>query len=49
VDTLIMAGIADTRGEAIRRALDRVRELPAYERIRDHVLAAGRLRAEFSA
>ena len=49
VDTLIMAGIADTRGEAIRRALDRFRELPAYERIRDHVLAAGRLIAEFSA
>jgi hypothetical protein len=49
VDTLIMAGVADTRGEAIRRALDRFRELPAYERIREHVLAAGRLIAEFSA
>jgi hypothetical protein len=49
VDTLIMAGVADTRGEAIRRALDRFRELPAYERLREHVLAAGRLIAEFSA
>ena len=44
-----MAGIADTRGEAIGRALDCVSELPAYERLREHVLAAGRLLAEFSA
>ena len=49
VDTLIQAGIADTRGEAIRRALDRLRELPAYERIRAHVLETGRLKDEFSA
>jgi hypothetical protein len=49
VDTLIRAGIADTRGEAIRRALDRIRELPAYERLREHVLATGRLIDEFSA
>jgi hypothetical protein len=49
VDTLIMAGIADTRGDAIGRALDRIRELPAHERLREHVLDAGRLIAEFSA
>jgi hypothetical protein len=49
VDTLIMAGIADTRGDAIGRALDRFRELPAYERLREHVLDAGRLKDEFSA
>jgi hypothetical protein len=49
VDTLIRAGIADTRGDAIARALDRFRELPAYERLREHVLAAGRLKEEFSA
>jgi len=49
VDTLIMAGVADTRGEAIRRALDRFRELPAYQRLREHVLDAGRLKDEFSA
>jgi len=49
LDTLIMAGIADTRGEAIGRALDCVSELPAYERLREHVLSAGRLLAEFSA
>ena len=35
-----MAGIADTRADAIARALDRFRELPAYERLREHVLAA---------
>jgi hypothetical protein len=48
VDTLIMAGVADTRGEAIRRALDHIRQLPAYERLRDQVLDTGRLRDEFS-
>ncbi len=31
LDTLIMAGIAATRAEAIRWALDRIRERPAYE------------------
>jgi hypothetical protein len=49
VDTLIMAGIADTRGEAIRRALDCLRELPAYQRLREHVLDTRRLIDEFSA
>jgi hypothetical protein len=49
VDSLILAGIADTRGEAIRRVLDRIRELPAYERLREHVLGAGRLGDEFLA
>jgi len=49
VDTLIRAGIADTRGESIRRALDCVSELPAYERLREHVLDTDRLIAEFSA
>jgi hypothetical protein len=48
VDTLIVAGIADTRGDAIACALDRFRELPAYERLREHVLAGGRLKDEFS-
>jgi Arc/MetJ-type ribon-helix-helix transcriptional regulator len=49
VDTLIMAGIADTRGEAIRRALDRIRELPGYQRLRAHVIDTERLIDEFSA
>jgi len=31
VDALVLAGIADTRGDAIHRAVDRFRELPAYE------------------
>ena len=35
VDTLIMAGIAATRAEAIRWAVDRVREGPAYRRLRE--------------
>jgi hypothetical protein len=49
VDTLIMADIADTRGDAIRRALDLIRELPAYERLREHLLDTRRLIDEFSA
>ena len=49
LDTLIMAGVADTRGEAIRWALDRIRERPAYEQLREHVRDAGRLKDEFSA
>lgn len=49
LDTLIMAGIAATRGEAIRRALDRIRERPAYEQLREHVRDTGRLKDEFSA
>ena len=49
LDTLIMAGIAATRAEAIRWALDRIRELPAYEQLRDRVRDCGRLKDEFSA
>jgi hypothetical protein len=49
LDTLIMADIAATRAEAIRWAMDRFRELPAYEQLRAHVLEAGRLTAGFSA
>jgi hypothetical protein len=49
LDTLIMAGIADTRAEAISWALDRIRERPAYEQLRERVREAGRLKDEFSA
>ena len=49
VDTLIMASLAATRAEAIRWALDRIREWPAYEQLRDHVADTGRLKAQFSA
>ena len=34
VDTLIMAGIAATRAEAIRWTLDRIRERPTYQRLK---------------
>jgi hypothetical protein len=44
-----MGLVAGTRAEAIRWAMDRFRELPAYERLREHVLGAGRIRDEFSA
>ena len=47
LDTLIMAGIADNRAEAIRWALDRFRERPEYEQLRERVREIDRLRAEF--
>jgi Arc/MetJ-type ribon-helix-helix transcriptional regulator len=34
LDTLIAAGIASSRAEAVRWALARIRERPAYEQIR---------------
>ena len=49
LDTLIMAGVADTRGEAIRWVLDGIRERPAHEQLREHVRDIGRLKDEFSA
>ncbi len=47
LDTLIMAGTAGTRAEAIRWALDRIRERPAYQRLRDLRSEADKLRNEF--
>ena len=47
LDTLIMAGIADTRADAIRWALDRIRERPAYERLRERIREIDQLRNEF--
>ena len=47
LDTLIVAGIAATRAEAIRWALDRVRERPAYQRLRELRCDADKLRNEF--
>jgi Arc/MetJ-type ribon-helix-helix transcriptional regulator len=35
VDTLIVGGIAATRAEAVRWALDRIRERPPYQRLRE--------------
>ena len=46
VDTLIMAGIADDRADAIRLVLPRFREQPEYEQLRERVSEIDRLRAE---
>ena len=42
-----MAGTAATRAEAIRWALDRIRERPAYQRLRELRGEADKLRNEF--
>lgn len=47
VDTLIAAGIASSRAEAIRWALTRIRERPAYERLRRRTREIESLKAEF--
>ena len=47
VDTLIMAGVADDRADAIRLVLPRFREQPEYEQLRERVGEIDRLRAEF--
>ena len=47
LDTLIMAGTAASRAEAIRWALDRIRERPAYQRLRELRSEADKLRNEF--
>ena len=47
LDTLVMAGIAATRAEAIRWCLDRIREGPAYQRLRALRCDADKLRNEF--
>jgi hypothetical protein len=47
VDTLIAAGIANNRAEAIRWALTRIRERPAYEQLREHTRDIERLKDEF--
>jgi hypothetical protein len=46
VDTLIMAGIADDRADAIRVVLPHFREQPEYEQLRERVREIDRLRAE---
>lgn len=47
VDTLIAVGIASSRAEAIRWALTRIRERPAYERLRSRACEIEILKAEF--
>lgn len=46
VDTLITAGIANSRAEAIRWALTRVSDRPAYAQIREHTRDIERLKTE---
>ena len=47
VDTLVAAGVANNRAEAIRWALTRIRERPAYEQLREHTRDIERLKSEF--
>jgi hypothetical protein len=47
LDTLITAGIAPNRAEAVRWALARIRERPAYNQIRDRAREIEELRAQF--
>jgi hypothetical protein len=47
VDTLITAGIAGNRAEAVRWALARIRERPAFEQLREHTREIERLKTGF--
>jgi hypothetical protein len=47
VDTLITAGIAGNRAEAVRWALARIRERPAFEQLREHTREIERLKTDF--
>jgi|HubBroStandDraft_1064217.scaffolds.fasta_scaffold699669_1 hypothetical protein len=47
LDTLITAGIAPNRAEAVRWALARIRERPAYGKLRDRSREIEELKAQF--
>jgi hypothetical protein len=47
VDTLITAGIASSRAEAMRWAIGRIRENPAYAQIQERVQEIGELGTQF--
>jgi hypothetical protein len=47
LDTLIAVGIAGSRSEAVRWALARIRERPAYEQIRAHSRQIEDLKSQF--
>ena len=47
VDTLITAGIANSRAELLRWAIGRIRENPAYTQIQERVHEIGELKAQF--
>jgi hypothetical protein len=47
VDTLITAGVATSRAEAVRWALARIRERPAFAQLREHARQIEELKAQF--
>jgi hypothetical protein len=47
LDTLITAGIAGNRAEAVRWAIGRIRERPAYERLRERAREIEDLKSQF--
>jgi hypothetical protein len=47
VDTLITAGIANSRAEVLRWAVGRIRENPAYAQLQDRVHEIDQLKARF--
>jgi Arc/MetJ-type ribon-helix-helix transcriptional regulator len=47
VDILITAGIAANRADAVRWALARIRERPAYARLRERTREIEKLKNEF--
>jgi hypothetical protein len=47
LDTLITAGIAASRAEAVRWTLARIRERPAYEQLRTHAREIEELKSQF--
>ena len=47
LDTLITAGVATNRAEAVRWALGRIRERPAYEQLRARVRDIEELKSQF--
>jgi len=47
VDTLITAGIANSRAEVLRWAVGRIREHPAYAQLQDRVHEINELKAQF--
>jgi hypothetical protein len=47
LDTLIAAGFAANRAQAVRWALARIRERPAYAELREHAIQIENLRSRF--
>jgi hypothetical protein len=47
LDTLVTAGIASSRADAVRWALARIRQRPAFGQLRDRANEIERLKAEF--